>query len=214
MKDKSIRYQLQITKTRPPTPLNPLTLSRSMRDYSLTSEAELVSRLQSGDEGAFTEIYNRYWERLLAIGYYHTQNKQAAEDVVHEIMMSLWMRRNQLQIQSLNAYLGTAVKFAVFKSIVREKKLQHLLQEKEQAEFFTNIEQELDARFLEDYLKGVVEQLPEKSRLVFHYSRNEELSVKAIARKLDLSPKAVEYHITKALKTLRESFKKIKSVFV
>ncbi len=185
-----------------------------MRDYSSASEAELVSRLQSGDAQAFTEIYNRYWERLLAIGYFHKKNRQAAEDVVHEVMMSLWVRRNQLQIQSLNAYLGTAVKFAVFKSIVREKKLQNILEEKVHTESFTNIEEQLDARFLEDYLKGVVEQLPEKARIVFHYSRNEELSVKAIAKKLDLSPKAVEYHITKALKALRESFEKIKSFFV
>ena len=102
-----------------------------MRDYSLASEAELVRRLQSSDEQAFTEIYNRYWERLLAIGYYHTQNRQAAEDVAHEVMMSLWMRREELQIQSLTAYLGTAVKFAVFKSIAREKKLQNILEEKE-----------------------------------------------------------------------------------
>ena len=179
-----------------------------MRDYSLASEADLVSRLQSGDEWAFTEIYNRYWQRLLAIGYYHTQSRQAAEDVVHEVMMSLWMRKDQLQIQSLNAYVGTAVKFAVFKSIVREKKLQNILQEKETAEAVANIEQALDAKFLEEYFKGVVEQLPEKARLVFSYSRNEELSVKAIAHKLDLSPKAVEYHITKALKALRESFEK------
>lgn len=185
-----------------------------MRDYSLASEAELIHRLQSGDEQAFTEIYNRYWERLLAIGYYHTQNKQAAEDVVHEVMMSLWMRTDQLQIQSLNAYLGTAVKFAVFKNIVREKKFFQILEEKEPTESITTIEQGLDAKFLEEYFKGIIEQLPEKARLIFHYSRNEELSVKAIAHKLDLSPKAVEYHITKALKTLRESFKKIKSFFV
>jgi RNA polymerase sigma-19 factor, ECF subfamily len=184
-----------------------------MRDYSLASEDQLVNRLQSGDEQAFTEIYNRYWERLLAIGYYHTQNKQTAEDVVHEVMVSLWLRKDHLQIQSLNAYLGVAVKFAVFKSIVREKKLQNILAEKENKEHITEIEQDLDAKFLEEYLKGVVEQLPEKARLVFNYSRNEELSVKAIAHKLDLSPKAVEYHITKALKTLRESFKKIKTFF-
>lgn len=185
-----------------------------MRDYSSASEAELISRLQCGDEQAFTEIYNRYWERLLAIGYYHTQNRQASEDVVHEVMMSLWIRKDQLQIQSLNAYLGTAVKFAVFKSIVREKKRQNILEEKEHAEPIANIEEQLDAKFFEEYLKGIVEQLPEKAKIIFHYSRNEELSVKAIAKKLDLSPKAVEYHITKALKALRESFQKIKSVFV
>jgi len=185
-----------------------------MRNYSSASEAELVSRLQSSDEHAFKEIYNRYWEKLLAIGYYHTQNRQAAEDIVHEVMMSLWIRRAEVHIRSLNPYLGTAVKFAVFKSILRGKKIQRILDEKENTTSNTDIEQQLDAKFLEEYLKGVIEQLPEKAKLIFHYSRNEELSVKAIAGKLDLSPKAVEYHITKALKALREGLRKIKFFFI
>lgn len=184
-----------------------------MEKYSNVGESELLKRLAKSDEQAFTEIYNRYWERLLAVAYYHTQNTQAAEDVVHEVMMSLWMRRSSLQIQSLNAYLATAVKFAVFKNIAREKKLQKFF-EKEEREGFVDIEQALDAKFLEDYLKGAVEHLPEKSKLVFNYSRNEELTVKAIADKLDLSPKAVEYHITRALKILREHFNKIKAFFI
>lgn len=184
-----------------------------MRDYSSISEVELVSRLQSGDERAFTEIYNRYWERLLSIGYYHTQDRQAAEDMVHEVMMSLWTRRKSLRIRSLNAYLGTAVKFAVFKSILRERTFQKILEEKPITEPIVDIGEQLDARFLEDYLHGAVERLPEKTRLVFNY-RQEELSVKAIAHKMDLSPKAVEYHITRALKILRENLKKIKSLFV
>lgn len=189
-------------------------LARTMGTYSTIGEEELIKRLNKSDEAAFTEIYNQYWERLLAIGYYHTQNTQAAEDVVHEVMMSLWMRRNSLQIQSLNAYLATAVKFAVFKSIIREKKLQKIFDETKEREAFVDMEQALDAKFLEDYLKCAVEQLPEKSKLVFNYSRNEELSVKAIAKKMDLSPKAVEYHITKALKMLKERFNKIKAFFV
>ena len=134
--------------------------------------------------------------------------------MVHEVMLSLWVRRNSLQIQSLNAYLGTAVKFAIFKSIARQKKLKKILEEKGHPDSIADIEQGLDAKFLEEYLKGVVEQLPEKTKLVFNYSRNEELSVKAIANKLDLSPKAVEYHITRSFKLIRERFKKIKAFFL
>src|SRR5688572_2681481 len=98
-----------------------------MKSYSTFSDNELLGYLQKGDEDAFTEIYNRYWERLLAIGYFHMRNKQEAEDIVHEVMMSLWIRKADLKIESLNAYLATALKFSVFKTIARERRRQELL---------------------------------------------------------------------------------------
>lgn len=174
----------------------------------------MVNRLRSGDEQAFTEIYNRYWEKLLAIGYFHTKDKQSAEDIVHEIMISLWSRRADLEIHSLEAYLATAVKFAVFKSIARDKKRRDILAGTVNDKFIADIEDKLDARFLQEYLHGTVEQLPEKAKLVFTYSRTEELSVAEIARKMDLSPKAVEYHMTKALRALRNKLREIKCFFI
>lgn len=185
-----------------------------MPEYTNISEGFLLDRLSSGDHAAFTEIYNRYWEKLLAIGYYYTQSKQAAEDIVHEVMIGLWTKRSELAIQSLPAYLATAVKFSVFKAIVRDRRRRDLLLANASTDFTEEIENKLDARFLSALLQGEIENLPEKTRLVFRYSRHEELSVKEIAQKMDLSPKAVEYHITKALRTLRDSLKKIKSFFI
>ena len=175
---------------------------------------ELVRRLRSGDELAFTEIYNRYWEKLLAIGYFHTKDKQAAEDIVHDVMMSLWSRKSELEIHSLEAFLATAIKFAVFKSIARDRKRRDFAARVPSDLSKTEIEDKLEARFIEEYLHGAVEQLPQKARLVFTYSRSEKLSVSEIARKMDLSPKAVEYHMTKALRALRNTLLKIKSLFI
>ena len=185
-----------------------------MRNYSTLNEDELLHHFQSGDELAFTEIYNRYWEKLLAVGYYHTHDKRAAEDIVHDVFISLWSRKNDLNIQSLNAYLAKAVKFAVFKTIARDKKRRELLKGQSPLEHFSDIEEKLEAKFLQEYLYGVAEQLPEKARLIFYYSRHENFSITDISGKMDLSPKAVEYHMTKAMKALREGLKKIKSFFV
>lgn len=185
-----------------------------MPEYTTLPEDQLIHRLRSGDERAFTEIYNRYWEKLLAIGYYHTQNKQAAEDIVHEVMISLWTRKDDVEIQSLQAYLGTAVKFAVFKAIARDRRRRDLLSKTEKDLYTADIEDKLDARFLQEYLHGAVENLPGKARLVFNYSRGEELSISEISKKMDLSPKAVEYHMTKALRALRNRLTKIKSLLI
>jgi RNA polymerase sigma-70 factor (ECF subfamily) len=185
-----------------------------MRNYHLLTDDELMQCLQTGEEKAFTEIYDRYWEKLLAIGYYHTRDKQSAEDIVHDVMTSLWARRSDLKIQSVNAYLATAVKFAVFKWIARDKKRREALARLHSSEHFSDVEEKLEAKFLQEYLRGELEQLPEKTRLVFNYSRNKEFTITGIAKKTDLSPKAVEYHITKALRALRNKLQKIKSFFI
>src|SRR5580765_3823020 len=93
-----------------------------MSAYSKLPETELLERLKSGDDRALAEIYHRYWEKLLAIGYFHTHDKQMAEDIVHEVMMSLWTRKADRDIKALQSYLATAIKCAVFKAVAREKR--------------------------------------------------------------------------------------------
>ena len=174
----------------------------------------LIHRLKNGDEKAFTEIYNSYWPKLLAIGYHFTKDKQMAEDVVHDVMLSLWQRKNEVSIESLDAYLATAVKFAVFKMLAKSKRRDEIMDSIPSESSTNNIEQQLDAKFLEDYTNGIIEQMPEKTRLVFELSRHHSGSNKEIAQKVNLSGKSVEYHLTKALKLLREKIRQIKMFFV
>ena len=108
----------------------------------------------------------------------------------------------------------TVLKFSVFKSIVRDRKRRELLTMQKFPESISDIEDKLDAKFLEEFLQGATQELPEKTRLVFKFSRNEELSISDIAHRMDLSPKAVEYHMTKALRALKEKLQKIKSFFI
>lgn len=185
-----------------------------MSDYSSYTDAQLLSRLASGDEMAFTAIYNRYWEKLLAIAFLHLRDKQAAEDILHEVMISLWTRKAELSVQSLSSYLATAIKFAVFKAISREKRRKELRERFDASGISNETEDQLDALFLRETLRNSAEQLPEKARLVFTYSRSHEMTISEIAQKMNLSPKAVEYHMTKALHALKTTLKKIKLLFV
>lgn len=69
------------------------------------SDEQLLRLLQQNDEAAFTEIYNRYWKILYSSAHNILQVKDAAEDAVQEVFISLWKRRNLVHIESLKAYL-------------------------------------------------------------------------------------------------------------
>src|SRR5205085_2513651 len=93
-----------------------------MSRYQQQTDAELMMSLRQGHSYAFTEIYNRYWKKLLAIAYNHSRNKVIAEEIVQEVFISLWNRREALNVDALNAYLATAVRLSVFKQYQRQKR--------------------------------------------------------------------------------------------
>lgn len=174
--------------------------------YSTYTDEHLVGFLRDNDEEAFAEIYHRYWDKLLAIGFNHARNKQVAEEIVQDVLLSLWNRRHSMEIDRLAAFLATAVKFSVFKTLARENRRRDLLQGHaidSDARGGSFDEDLIEAKFLKEYLNELVAGLPEQCRLVFVYSRDHQLSTKEIAETLQLSPKTVESHLTKALKTLR-----------
>ncbi len=172
------------------------------------SDRQLLIFLQRGDESAFTEIYTRYSRKLLAIAFNYSKNPDLAEEIVQDIFFSLWERKTSLNIDSLAAYLATAVKFAIFKQIYSQKKREELAKNNYAIETIVSVEDKIDAKFLDEYIQGIVETLPEKCKLVFQYSRNAYLSNKEIADKMQISEKTVEAHMTKALRTIRNNLSK------
>ena len=167
------------------------------------SDHDLMDLIRSGDHAAFTALYNRYWDKLLAIAYNHTRDQSSAKEVVQNLFIGLWNRRANLDIGNPAHYLATATKFAVFKEYYRKQKREDSLIGKLTFEDEHLIEEKIAAKFLHQYINGVVETLPEKCRLVFKLSREQHKSNAEIADELAISEKTVEMHITKALKTIR-----------
>src|SRR5690554_5257488 len=180
-----------------------------MKFYSSYSDSKLAVLLSQGDEGAFTEIYGRYSEKLLAIAYYYTKDKNFAEEIVQEVFSGLWERRNQLKIETLSAYLATAIKFSVFRTVHRQRRRAEIVELNYRVNGNDLLEETIHAKFLQEYIDGIVEQLPEKCRLVYKYSRNKGLSNSEISEEMDIAEKTVESHMTKALKALRSNLKEL-----
>jgi len=126
-----------------------------------------------------------------------------AEEIVQEIFVGLWTRRNKMPIESIDAYLATAVKFSVFKFFYRQRRRNQIENSNYNKDSSTLTEEQIEARFTQEYINGLVEQLPEKCKLVFKYSRNAGLSIPEISREMGIAEKTVESHLTKGLKMLR-----------
>lgn len=175
--------------------------------------AELLEGLKAGSEAAFTAIYELYWQRVYAVGFYFSGSKQEAEETVQQVFMSLWERRESLEITtSLEGFLATAAKYSVLRERAKQERREKILKDAPlafEAEPGTP-EEQLQGRMLEEALHNAVEKLPERTRIIYTYSRRDELTNAEIAKSLDISIKTVESHMTKALRTVRGTLRELR----
>jgi len=178
-----------------------------MPDFSKHTDEELTDLLKSDHHIAFTEIYKRYWKKMLLISWNHSRDDAVAQDIVHEVFMSLWERRGTVEIHNLSAFLATAIKFSIFKHYQKERRRTELAQTNYVFNELSYDEDMLDALFLKEYIDGIVETMPEKCKLVFRLSRDMGMNNKEIAEEMTITEKGVEANLTRALKLLRIELK-------
>lgn len=169
-------------------------------------DEELLASLQNDDEGAFREIYNKYWRKLYIVAANRVDNEQDAEEIVQDIFTALWVRRKTIVItdDGLGRYLTSSVKYRVIKTLGKYAIKQNYLNAIPKDRCIDDSTQQwLAFEELKDELAKYVRLLPEKCQLVFKMSRELGYSQKQIAVELSISEKTVEAHLQKAFKILR-----------
>jgi RNA polymerase sigma-70 factor (family 1) len=166
---------------------------------------EILARLlRTSDEQAFREIYRRYGQRLYGLALRKTGQPDRAEEVVQNLFLTLWDKRETLLIEHLERYLFSSVRHGVIR-LARDRfgDMASLDAVSEQTAESRATEERLLLADLRTALDAALTTLPDKTQAVFRLSRFEQLSHTEIAAQLDLTEKAIEYHITLALKQLR-----------
>ncbi|WP_256010156.1 RNA polymerase sigma-70 factor [Desertivirga xinjiangensis] len=169
----------------------------------ISEENRLFSLLCEGNKEAFDKIYKLYWKKLFVYLVKVIQDKEAAQDIVQEIFVSLWLRRDSIpHSTTLAGYLFTAARFKgishIQASANKTKHLDNLI--KYYSEQRDVVNEEYAAKELNLVLNKEIEKLPPKMREVFVLSRKENLSYKEISEKLNISDKTVKKQINNALK--------------
>ena len=187
-------------------------------DYNQIDTAILLRLLKADDETAFKELYVRKWKETYAHCLRKIHHRQAAEELVQNIWVALWNNRHSSTIDNLDGYLKAAVKYQVINyiksTLLRTQKMtaaSRLIKgDVPGAEADTGVlVKELSAA-----IENAIQALPEKTGRVFRLSRIENHSVRDISREMNISEKAVEYHITKSLRLIRLRLKEYNLLLV
>lgn len=174
------------------------------------TDLELITDLKAGSQAALTEIFRRYWKKLYLTSFFKLRSHELAEEIVQDLFTELWDKRqillnSSLETLNLAAYLERAVKNKVLNEI-RKRVYDQKYWEYCKAYLPTSVNstQEI-AEFneLENKLHDAMENLSGKTREIFVLHKLKGIPVGQISRKLNLSEKAIGYHLTKSVKELR-----------
>jgi RNA polymerase sigma-70 factor (family 1) len=177
-------------------------------DYEQHTDQYLLQQLTHNDQAAFTAIYQRYWKALFREAMNVLRAQKEAEDCVQELFVSLWRRRETLAVTtSLAAYLHTAVRYQCIDIIEKDMKrggyLKDFTSYMEEQQAMPSVEEEMYARDLAANIDQVMDKMPGKMREVFRLSRQEHLTHREIADRLNISEETVKKQIYLALKILK-----------
>ncbi len=177
----------------------------------------LMATLQAGDITAFEMLFRTYYQPLCNYAYTFVQDRDEAEEIVQATFLSVWEKRDKLDIHTgVKPYLYAMVRNAALNILKHEKiKQQHVAVELAVAErSVESVTRTVMAAELEGRIHKALEKLPEQCRLVFKLSRFEELKYAEIADQLEISIKTVENQMGKALKIMREQLKDYLPIFL
>jgi len=177
-------------------------------NYADFTDAELLLKIKEDDHVAFKEIYSRYWKSCYFQLYRKSGLSELAEELTQNIFVSLWERRRVATITNLSSYLFSAVRFSFINHLKSLLQFDNYVAYKQQTNTeFNNSEEEMAASDLSMSIEKGIKMLPVKTREIFMLSRFGYRSVKEISETLEISEKAVEYHITRSLKAMRIALK-------
>lgn len=172
-------------------------------------EKELVIQLKHGNHDAFELLYNKYWGQVYNFCRLYIKSVEDAKEVVQQVFIKIWEARNLIkEDENFKGFLFIVTRNLIFninKKTFNENFYKLSVLSAFSGEIGYEIEEEISATQLKEYIYQLIDTLPPRQREVFLLSRKSHLSYKEIATRLNISERTVENHITKAMKYLREN---------
>ncbi|MCG8307593.1 MAG: RNA polymerase sigma-70 factor [Cytophagales bacterium] len=188
---------------------------------SIDRDTFSTKKLKANDPKAVSMLYEQYFRDVVRISYDIVKDMEAAKDIAQELFISIWMRRRELDFKnSMKMYLMQSARNQSFYYLRKNPKGRQLRLDDvtDTSNPFIGSgnrgDREMEFSELNLHIHRVIEKLPPTCKAVYKLSRNEKMSNARIAEHLNLSVKAVEKHITKAMNILRKALKEYLKVLL
>lgn len=175
----------------------------------------LLHNLRNGKKEAFHFLYDNYYNPLCNFSYKYVKDRDVAEDIVQNLIFKIWEKRDTLNIpEEMKGYLFRSVLNNSLDYIRKNNKNNISSEEISDNDDYSYNEDKIETYELHEKVNKLKNNLPKSTINIFNLNRNEGLTYTEISKKLNISVKTVEYHMSKTLKYFKTNLSEYLSVFV
>lgn len=152
-------------------------------------------------------------KKLLRFATHFLKNEDEAHDVVQDIFLKLWQKRDSLnEIENIEAFAMRMTRNRCL-DIIRANKLVPIDAEtdRKMKEESVDVHSQFELSETATQIKRLINELPDLQRAVIHMRDIEQLEYEEIAEQMDLKVNAIRVNLSRARKKVRDEFLKINS---
>ena len=173
---------------------------------------KIIFELKKDNEKSLEILFDYYYPRLYNFSKSFLKIEEGIDDLLQEVFIRVWKKRKSIDTTSnFNSFI-----FTITRNLLLNELRSRLNNEKMRDEVFRlSLAPEYDSfekieyDELKNQVEKIVDELPDRQKEIFILSRTEGLSHNEIAKKLGITTKTVEYHISLAIKTLKNRLKEL-----
>ena len=144
---------------------------------------QMLDRFRQGDANAFASLYRTHWNQVFRFSRLYLKNDEDAEDVVQEVFIRLWQIHERIHPDgNFSGLLFIITRNLIFNRFHKQiDPLSFKVSVLAALESSDDIESEVSARDLAEYIDRLIDLMPTRQRQVFNMSRREHKSYREIA---------------------------------
>jgi RNA polymerase sigma-70 factor (ECF subfamily) len=169
---------------------------------------QLLKEISEGSEFHFEYLFKLYYTKLLGFTKSFIIQTDVSEDIVLEVFSKIWEKRKQLiNVKNIDVFLYVSVKNASINFLNKKKKIKfsYSILDVDLVRYSKSSDEELITTEMLEELNKVVNELPNRCKLIFKMIREDGLTKSEVANILDLSTKTIDNQISIAVKKIAEN---------
>lgn len=171
-------------------------------------EKSLIARFQSGDAGAYGELFEANHRRVVNLGLHILRNEESALDVAQEVFLRAYEELNRWRGEArFSTWLYRTALNVCFERIRADEKQRKIRDRSPGEQLAHEPEREMVNGEIMRAIRDSVQELPPRQRSIFVLKQFHELRFIEIAQLLDITEGGAKASYHKALLTLRDRLK-------
>ena len=192
--------------------MNQLSPNLSTQPYIMDNQfrytdEELIARFQEGDEQAYTELVNRYRDKLMTYVYRFVNDMEQAEDIIQDTMLKLYTHKHYYRnIAKFSTWIYT-IAGNLAKTELRKRKSRKVTnisqmgpedRDYELPSVAPETDEVVQSEYIEKKIQAAIQNLPLHFRTVTILRDIQELSYEEISKIVEVPLGTVKSRINRA----------------